>query len=233
MSMTAMRLYLDIETRAFYPTLSPVAEIKRAKFKRRDTEVFEVVFVKNRKPFVFDGEFSGTLGIKKFNDYAGGYLAFAPSWDVVTTENGTAYTFFVNFNTTQVESEFAALPALMQTVYAMLEVQWKNENSILPEVYSSVTLPITIHNDVIRGDEGTPSIAYDGKATQAEAEAGTNNEKWMTPLRTSQAIAALGGVTTTYSNTAPLTPLNGSRWVDTTTFRAYDFFNGAWIEIAT
>lgn len=35
---------------------------------------------------------------------------------------------------------------------------------------------------------GTPSIA-----TQAEAEAGSNNTKMMTPLRTSQAITALGG----------------------------------------
>lgn len=35
---------------------------------------------------------------------------------------------------------------------------------------------------------GTPAIA-----TQAEAEAGSNNTKMMTPLRTSQAITALGG----------------------------------------
>lgn len=38
---------------------------------------------------------------------------------------------------------------------------------------------------------GTPAIA-----TQAEAQAGTDNTKMMTPLRSSQAIAALGGATT-------------------------------------
>jgi hypothetical protein len=40
------------------------------------------------------------------------------------------------------------------------------------------------------GTEGTPAAIPDGKATQSEAEAGTSNEKWMTPLRTMQAIAA-------------------------------------------
>jgi hypothetical protein len=34
-------------------------------------------------------------------------------------------------------------------------------------------------------------IPLSGKASEAEAEAGTVNDKWMTPLRTAQAIAAL------------------------------------------
>jgi hypothetical protein len=37
------------------------------------------------------------------------------------------------------------------------------------------------------------SAAGDWIATQAEAEAGTNNDQVMTPLRVSQAISALGG----------------------------------------
>jgi hypothetical protein len=37
------------------------------------------------------------------------------------------------------------------------------------------------------------SVAGNWVATQAEAEAGTNNDQVMTPLRVSQAIAALGG----------------------------------------
>ena len=36
----------------------------------------------------------------------------------------------------------------------------------------------------------TLQAEVDGKATQAEAEAGTDNDKWMTPLRTAQAIEA-------------------------------------------
>ena len=48
-----------------------------------------------------------------------------------------------------------------------------------------------LQNSVITGDEGTPAAIPDGKATQAEATTGTDNTKWMTPLRTAQAIQAL------------------------------------------
>ncbi len=46
------------------------------------------------------------------------------------------------------------------------------------------------------------SVSGNGIATQAEAEAGTNNDQIMTPLRVSQAILELPnvGVTTTASN---------------------------------
>jgi hypothetical protein len=37
------------------------------------------------------------------------------------------------------------------------------------------------------------SVAGNGVATQAEAEAGTNNDQVMTPLRVAQAVAAAGG----------------------------------------
>ena len=44
--------------------------------------------------------------------------------------------------------------------------------------------------DALVGSNGT-DLVYFSKATQAEAEAGTDNAKWMTALRSAQAIAAL------------------------------------------
>jgi hypothetical protein len=93
----------------------------------------------------------------------------------------------------------------------MLEIQWMSGSS----VGSSLTLPITIFNDVIRGDEGAPAdlpIFYtsetsDFLATQAEAEAGGDNTKWMSPLRTAQAIAELASSS---SHTHPLSDLTQS-----------------------
>jgi len=54
-------------------------------------------------------------------------------------------------------------------------------------------------------------------ATQAEAEAGTNNVKGVTPLRVAQAITALaaGGTTVTlraFTSTASYTPTSGYKW---------------------
>ena len=45
--------------------------------------------------------------------------------------------------------------------------------------------------------------------------------------------AALDGkqVRAVYSDTAPPTPENGQRWVDTTTMTAYEFYSNAWVEI--
>lgn len=65
------------------------------------------------------------------------------------------------------------------------------------------------------GVSGNPTVAAD-LASQAEAEAGTNNTKLMTPLRTAQAISALslsptvllGSVATTSGTTQSLTGLN-------------------------
>jgi hypothetical protein len=46
-------------------------------------------------------------------------------------------------------------------------------------------------------------------------------------------FALAGHVHTTFSDTPPLTPKEGDRWVDSLTVRAYERLNGSWIEIAT
>lgn len=38
---------------------------------------------------------------------------------------------------------------------------------------------------------------------------------------------------TAYSATPPISPSESDRWVDTDTFRAYEFVGGAWIEIVS
>jgi hypothetical protein len=38
---------------------------------------------------------------------------------------------------------------------------------------------------------------------------------------------------TVYSEVPPSNPNESDRWVDSTTFRAYEFFAGAWIEIVS
>jgi hypothetical protein len=134
---------------------------------------------------------SARVGLKATNDFAGEFLAT----DTLTqsgTGSETIYSGDFNLNTTALEALFPDEPA---SITAMLEVEWTTGT----QVGSSLTLPVTIHNDVIRGDEGEPAelpIFYtsetpDFLATQSEAETGTNNTKWMSPLRTAQAIAAL------------------------------------------
>ena len=90
----------------------------------------------------------------------------------------------LDLNTIPLEAAFAASPAV---VTALLEVRW----TATGEATRTATLPVEIQNSVIIGTEATPIAMPDGKATQAQAEAGTDNSAWMTPLRTAQAILRL------------------------------------------
>jgi hypothetical protein len=133
------------------------------------------------------------VGVKATNDFAGDFLA-TDTLEKSGTGSETIYSGDFNLNTVALEELFDDEPA---SLTAMLEVQW----TTAPQVGSSLTLPVTIYNDVIRGDEGAPAelpIFYtsetsDFLATQAQAEAGQDNTKWMSPLRVAQAIEELGG----------------------------------------
>jgi hypothetical protein len=160
-------------------------------FKRRDNDAFEVQFLRAGAVQELPAGTSARVGVKATNDFAGDFLA-TDTLEKSGTGSETIYSGDFNLNTVALEELFDEEPA---SLTAMLEVQW----TTAPQVGSSLTLPVTIHNDVIRGDEGAPAelpIFYtsetpDFLATQAQAEAGQDNTKWMSPLRTAQAIASL------------------------------------------
>ena len=161
--------------------------LDRLVLKRRDQVPIEVVFVENGAVIPTPIGTTTTVGLKsKFSDTQ--FLALAPS--------GTST---LDLHTTAVEDAFAANPA---SIPALLEVRWSTTGSAL----RTATLQVELQNAVIRGDEGTPSAIPDLKATKAEAEAGTSNEKWMTPLRTREAFLAFGAGSGIGFMPAPPTP---------------------------
>lgn len=185
-----MRIYIDIDSRRILTTATRPAT--RLEFKRRDNDAFEVQFLRAGAVQSLPVGTIARVGVKASEDFAGEFLA-TDTLTVSGTGAETVYTGSFNLNTTALEALFPEEPA---SITAMLEVQWMSGTS----VGSSLTLPITIFNDVIRGDEGDPaelplfytSETADFLATQAEAEAGTDNTKWMSPLRVAQAIEELG-----------------------------------------
>jgi hypothetical protein len=186
-----MRIYIDIDTRRILTTATRPAT--RLEFKRRDNDAFEVQFLRAGAVQSLPVGTIARVGVKATEDFAGEFLA-TDTLSVLGTGAETVYTGSFNLNTTALEALFPEEPA---SITAMLEVQWVSGTS----VGSSLTLPITIFNDVIRGDEGAPAdlpLFYTSStpnflATQAEAEAGSDNTKWMSPLRVAQAIEELGG----------------------------------------
>jgi hypothetical protein len=184
-----MRIYLDLDTRRILTTA--IRPATRLEFKRRDNDAFEVQFLRAGAVQELPAGATARVGLKATDDFAGEFLAT----DTLTqsgTGADTVYSGEFNLNTTAIEALFGDEPP---SIPAMLEVEWTTGTL----VGSSLTLPVLVYNDVIRGNEGAPatlplfytSETPDFLATQAQAEAGQNNTKWMSPLRTAQAIAAL------------------------------------------
>jgi hypothetical protein len=208
-----MKLFVDLTTRRFVKSAASSAALPALVLKRRDKMPVEVVFVQRGAAVATPAGTSIKVALKsKFSD--ANFLAVADS--------GT-----LDLHTTAVEDLF---PGSTASADALLEVRWTKTG----EATRTATLQAEIQNSVIIGDEGLPTSIPDSKSSQAEAEAGVSNDKWMTPLRTAQAIAALGaGGTsqpTVISDTPPISPANGMRWIEGTTLRSYDRVEGQWIE---
>lgn len=124
---------------------------------------------------------AGTFAIKL--EFGGQFVALAPSWTPSGYGADRHYSFDVNLNTQELEALFAEEPA---SVSLLAEVSVTSG----AQIFSSQTLRVIVTNDVIRGDEGDPTETIEYKATQAEALEGASNEKWMTPLRTKEAVGA-------------------------------------------
>ena len=167
-----MKFFLDTTKKQLVKSAASNVALDRLVLKRRDSLAVEVAFVARGAVASMPAGTTTTVALKKtFAD--ANFLALASG----TPQN-------LNLNTLPLEASFSANPA---SISALLEIRW----SIPGETIRTATLAVEIQNSVILGTEATPEALPDGKATQAEAEAGTDNAKWMTPLRTAQAIAEL------------------------------------------
>lgn len=165
-----MKLFLDTKNRRFVKSAASNVALTALVLKRRDQIPLEIVTVANNAAVTPPTGTTFSVGLKStFAD--ANFLAFA-------APGATTLDLF----TEPVEAAFSSDPA---SIAALLEVKWGAPG----EALRTATLQVTVQNSVILGTEATPVAVPDGKATQAEAEAGTDNDKWMTPLRTAQAIA--------------------------------------------
>ena len=165
-----MKLFIDITSRRFVKSAASSAALPALTLKRRDSLALEIVFVQRGAAVATPVGTTFTTALKA--TYAdANFLALAAA--------GT-----LDLNTVPLEAAFASSPAV---VSALLEVRW----TATGQATRTATLPVEVQNSVILGTEATPVAMPDGKATQAQAEAGTDNSSWMTPLRTAQAILRL------------------------------------------
>jgi len=165
-----MKLFIDLTSRRFVKSAASSAALASLLLKRRDSLPIEIQFVQRGAAVPTPAGTTFTTALKA--NYAdANFLALAAAG-------------VLDLNTVPLEAAFASSPAV---VTALLEVKWTSTG----EATRTATLPVEVQNSVIIGTEGTPAAMPDGKATQLQAVAGTDNSSWMTPLRTAQAIALL------------------------------------------
>jgi hypothetical protein len=167
-----MKFFLDTTKKQLVKSAASNVALDRLVLKRRDSLAVEVAFVARGAVASMPAGTTTTVALKK---------TFADS-NFLALASGEPPT--LNLNTVPLEAAFSANPT---SVSALLEIRW----SVPGETTRTATLAVEIQNSVILGTEATPEAIPDGKATQAEATTGTDNAKWMTPLRTAQAIAQL------------------------------------------
>jgi hypothetical protein len=146
-----MRVFIDLNSRAF--VVSPVLTQRVAEllFTRRDVVPVEVQFVRNGVVVELPSGATGAMGIKK--TFAGSFLANDSGFTKTGTGVSSVYTFDLNLNTTELNGEFTT--DLEESISARVEISWSFDGT------TSSTLPTSavIFNDVIRGTEGAPNFA--------------------------------------------------------------------------
>jgi hypothetical protein len=168
-----MKFFIDLSKKQLIKSAASNVALERLVLKRRDSLAVEVVFVSRNAVATMPAGTTTSVALKRsFAD--SNFLALASGEPPI-----------LELNTLPVEAIFSETnPA---SISALLEIRW----NVPGETTRNATLQVELQNSVILGNEQTPQALPDGKATQEQAETGTDNETWMTPLRTAQAIAEL------------------------------------------
>lgn len=206
-----MKFFIDLSKKQLIKSAASNVALERVVLKRRDSLAVEVVFVTRNAVATMPSGTTVSVALKR---------TFADS-NFLASASGTPP--ILNLNTVPLEALFTATAP--SAIPALLEIRW----TVPGETTRTATLTAEVQNSVILGTEGTPEAIPDGKATQAQAEAGTDNAAWMTPLRTAQAIDALG-TNAHFGPQPPPAESNDVLWVNTSTARHYALIGDEWVE---
>jgi len=129
-----------------------------------------------------------------------------------------------NYTDTKVAGVVNSAPEALDTLYELAEALGNDPNfatTVMTEIGTKETpggaqAKVDAHanltnnpHSVTKSQVGLGSVSNYGLATQAEAEAGTSSAKYMTPLRTKQAINALQAVKSVAGKTGTVTLTKG------------------------
>ena len=174
---------------------NPVTSVQ---VKRRDKAPFEIQFFSGEQgaaqPYKLSDAFEIRFACKVTDSWNSGAIVLEQSFAWRPTDQ--VYASTPNFNTVELNALFAAEP---KEVKLMAEFSWRNLSD--PDGWAStLTFEVVVLNDVIRGDEGTPTGAEAPTEYVTRAELGTgyvksNEAQALSPEQQAQARANIGAVT--------------------------------------
>ena len=192
-----MKLYYNKVTGVLGATAGATTNVAKLTAKRfQDVDVEIVPTAEDGSASSFAPGSTGLLVVKAENDFSGAAKLLDAAWDT-PEETGRGYVFSFLAASQGID---AALGTEASKTFALeMVISEGGKRLVLP------TLQLVLENNYYREGEAIPEdpevpyplpgeIVTSGQlATQAEAEAGTANGKWMSPLRVAQAVAAWVG----------------------------------------
>ncbi len=189
-----MKLYYNKVTGILGAVAGATTNVAKLTAKRfQDVDVEIVPTAEDGSASSFAPGSTGLLVVKAENDFSGAAKLLDAAWDT-PEETGRGYVFSFLAAGQGVD---AALGTEASKTFALeMVIAEGGKRLVLP------TVQLVLENNYYREGEAIPEdpevpyplpgeIVTSGQlATQAEAEAGTANGKWMSPLRVAQAIAA-------------------------------------------
>jgi hypothetical protein len=160
-----MDLYWNLSSNRLVTGLQSAVPITAMEFKRRDGAEFRIHFLRSgsqdlvEMPSTLDIRF----GLKEVGDFGGPVVVFADTF----TESDGLWIANPSFNTTELDALFGSDPE-EAAVQLIGELTFRND--VGEPWQSTQTFLVTVQNDVIRGDEGTPSSVNDPTAYLTEDE---------------------------------------------------------------
>lgn len=151
-----MRLYVDRLLNAIVSAPGSQNPVTRLEFKRGDSATIQVVFCEGTTVVELDSGATGIFGLKEYGKYDSDFVVVDEDWTKTGTGTSTVYSFTPAFNTTELNAllEVNADPEDdVASIELMGEIQW----TISGAIASTQTFIAQVHNDVIRGDEDTPT----------------------------------------------------------------------------
>ena len=188
-----MQLAVNLDSRAIVSWGG--VPLESLSMTRNDRVAIELKFVRGGGFVALPPGSRVSVGVKRPGFYSETARAIGASGSPVGAGRRAFYPVDLILNTVEMNALFVSEPASVDMV---LEIEIRALDQPSPAsryLKTAIPVPLVVLNEYLRDSEVSPipvASVIDLKATKAEAEEGVSNEKWMTPLRTREAILATG-----------------------------------------